>query len=151
MKYFSVLFALVAMFAVSASAEYYTTAKAVKQSDGTYQVIFPINDWQANPEAASKDLANKTITFGSNVTVCAVLYSNGQKVKQGNHMLITKTDWTRYEAVATLAIPEGANVDEILVWCKAPAGESKATNGSLLLNTKDPKYTPEGYRIKLHG
>jgi hypothetical protein len=151
MKSFFMILAGVALLVSSVSAEYFTTAKVLKQSDGTYQVIFPINDWQSNPEAATKDLANKTVTFGKDVTVCAVLYSNGKQVKQGNHMLVTVTNWSKYEAVATLAFPEGANITDVLIYCKAPEGESKATNGSMLLNPKDPSYTPAGYKLKLNG
>jgi hypothetical protein len=152
-KRFSFLFATVVtvvMVAVPVLAEYYTTAKAVKQADGTYDAVFPINDWPANPEAVSKDpaMANKTTTFGKDVTVCVALFAKGKQVRQGNNMLVTKTDWSRYQAVGKLAIiPDG--VDEILMWCLAPAGESKGTNGCMMLNQKDPSYTPEGYRIKI--
>ncbi len=145
------ILAAVAFLAVSVSAEYYTTASITKQADGTYQIVFPINDWQANPAAAAKDLANKTVTFGKDVTVCATLYSGTKKIKQGNHMLVTVTNWTKYQAVGTLYVPDGVNVTKVLVWCSAPAGEAKATNGCMLLNPKDPSYTPEGYVLKVQG
>jgi hypothetical protein len=122
---------------------------ATKQANGTWNIVWNIDDWQANPDATKIDptMAGKTITFGSNVTVelsTLSVLKNGKwlTVKQSNPLLVTTTDWVNRTATATLAaVPSDVVTFKVRFTCRTAKGESQGTNGYLFLNQADPAYS----------
>jgi hypothetical protein len=145
------LFAVLFAFVFSANAYYPYSCYAVKQSDSTWQIHFPINGWQFDPtapftpEGKADDMAHKLITRGSQVTVCAAVwdYENNAwvRISQDNHALTTATDWDNRDAVGIFkpkyVLPANSTMFKLRIWCRAAAGETPATKGFLFINNGD--------------
>jgi hypothetical protein len=129
---------IVLALALVANAEYYANVSAVKQADGSWQITMPLNDYQSN---SKNPKIGETIEFGSKVYVCAsvTILQNGKwsSLKQGNHMLVTNVDWTRYVATGTLVLPGNVEKFKIHVWGYAP-GQANAISNCVYINDKDP-------------
>jgi hypothetical protein len=167
MKKLTSLFLVLFLSAFSANAYYHLTCHATKQSDGTWQIHFPVNLYQADPnapftpEGKADDMAHKLITRGSQVTVCAAVwdYQNNTwvRISQDNHALTTTTDWDLGDAVGVFkpanVLPANWTMSKLRVWCFAAAGETPATDGCLFVNNGDKLHNlpPDPATVLVNG